>query len=89
MSAQTRPPGTAPTTNGPGFQTTGTGGPLMFSNQTPTSGPGVGITETPTQAPTTVCATTTRWSNWVNRNKPGTGTGDFEVHFFFYKHFFF
>ncbi|XP_052248669.1 mucin-5AC-like isoform X9 [Dreissena polymorpha] len=33
----------------------------------------------PTVAPPTVCATTTQWSSWINRDKPGTGTGDTEV----------
>ena len=73
------PPAQQSTTNGPGFQTTGTGSPLLHSGQTPSGAPGVVTTATPTEAPTTVCATTTKWSPWLNRDHPGTGTGDREV----------
>ena len=59
--------------------TTASGGPLLHSVQTPSNAPEVVTTGTPTQAPSTECPKTTKWSNWLNRDRPSTGSGDKEV----------
>ncbi|WAR09825.1 MFGM-like protein [Mya arenaria] len=70
------PTTTSQTTDGTG---TGTFSPKVPGQNTPTVTPPGGSTATPTAVPTTVCATTTRWSSWMNRDKPTTGEGDKEV----------
>ncbi|WAR09835.1 CRAM-like protein [Mya arenaria] len=70
------PTTTSQTTDGTG---TGTFSPMVPGQNTPTLTPPGGSTATPTAVPTTVCATTTHWSSWLNRDKPTTGGGDKEV----------
>lgn len=37
------------------------------------------MTETTSPVPPTQCATVTKWGQWINRDKPETGSGDREV----------
>ncbi|WAR14240.1 HMCT-like protein [Mya arenaria] len=70
-----------PTTTSQTTDDTGTRtfSPKVPGQNTPTLTPPGGSTATPTAVPTTVCAATTRWSSWLNRDKPTTGEGDKEA----------
>ncbi|XP_033761396.1 mucin-5AC-like [Pecten maximus] len=63
-------------TAGPGLGPNGqpTAGPGLGPNGQPTAGPGIEPDGTPTAAPEKC----TRWSAWLNRDKPSTGSGDLE-----------
>jgi len=57
--------------------------PVKFSTGKPSQRPDIVTTPTTPGVPPTQCTLVTRWGEWINRDKPETGSGDREVNHLF------